>query len=68
MALPKNNPVEEYLQMRTEQGGITAFENEKRAVQRFVRETLFAKVKFVTSDVDLEYSGKEKMMCVTRLC
>jgi len=51
------NPVESYLQMRLDQAGTTMLENEKRAVQRFVREHLFSKVKFITSDVELDYCG-----------
>jgi hypothetical protein len=59
------NPVESYLQMRLDQAGTTNFENEKRAVQRFVRETVFSKVKFITSDVELDYSGMSPSVFAT---
>jgi hypothetical protein len=47
-----------YVQWREEQGGITTFENDKRLVQRHVRDTLFSMVKFIRCDSELDYTGK----------
>jgi len=53
---------EEFLKFRNELGSTTTVANEKRAVQRFVRETLFAKLKFISCDSELEYSGMFRLI------
>jgi hypothetical protein len=50
---------EGYVDLRRVQGGITTFDNAKRTVERYVRDTLFSMKKFITNDCELEYSGKE---------
>jgi len=55
-------PLDEYVQMRMDHGGTTTLENEKRVVQRYVRETLFSKVKFITNNIDLEYTGTSLLL------
>jgi hypothetical protein len=47
-----------FVEWRSEQGGTVSFENDKRAVQRYVRETLFSNLKFLRSEGELEYTGK----------
>ena len=49
---------ESFIGWRAEQGGTVAFDNDKRAVQRFVRESLFSNLKFLRSEEELEYTGK----------
>jgi hypothetical protein len=51
---------QQYVDWRVDQGNTTTAEDEKRAVQRYAREKLFAKVKFITCDSELEYTGKYK--------
>jgi hypothetical protein len=51
-------PKESYVEMRLGQGGMTSFENDKRAIERYVRETLFSMKKFVTKEIELEFTGK----------
>ncbi len=48
---------EVYCDWNREQHGIltTVLDDKKRTLQRYVRETLFAQVKFITCDSDLEY-------------
>ena len=48
----------QYLQWRQQQGNTMTFEEENRTVQRYVRDTLFPKVKFITNDNKLVYKGK----------
>lgn len=59
-----SNQQDEYSQWRIDLGSTTTYDNEKRAVQRYVRETLFSKLKFIRSDHELEHSGKFKGTCV----
>lgn len=49
---------ESFIDWRAGQGGTVAFDSERRAVQRFVRETLFSNLKFLRSENELEYNGK----------
>ena len=51
-------PQQEYIKWRELQAGISSVEDAKRVVQTFVRETLFPKLKFIMSDIELEYVGK----------
>ena len=53
-----STPQEEYHHWRAEQGSATTFDNDKRAVHRYVRETLFSKLKFITRDSELDYTGE----------
>jgi len=49
----------EYLEWRKTEGvETTTLEDQKRAVQRYVREKLFSKLKFITSDDELDYTGE----------
>jgi hypothetical protein len=47
-----------FVEWRLGQGGTVSFENDKRAVQWYVRETLFSNLKFLWSEGELEYTGK----------
>jgi len=48
----------EYLDWRKTEGiETTTLEYQKREVQRYVREKLFSKLKFITGDDELEYTG-----------
>jgi len=49
---------ESYVDWSNSQVGTATIADNKRSVQRYVRETLFAKVKFITCDEELEYTGK----------
>jgi len=49
---------EAFVEWRNEQGGIVLLDNEERLVRKFVRDTLFSKVKFITCDSELEYKGE----------
>jgi hypothetical protein len=60
MVSSRNNDGEDFVLWRMEQGCTTTLDNEKRNVERFVREDLFPKVKFVTEDKELEYKGKPR--------
>ena len=55
-----SNQLDDYSQWRIDLGSTTTYDNEKRAVQRYVRETLFSKLMFFRSDNELEPSGKFK--------
>jgi hypothetical protein len=57
-----STPKESYVELRLMQGGITSIENEKRAIQRYVRDTLFSMKKFITKAVELEYTGKKMLV------
>jgi hypothetical protein len=54
-----NEQQQEYLKWRADQGSIITFDNQKRSVQKYVRETLWSKVKFITADEELCYDGKK---------
>ena len=47
-----------YQNWRDEHGGIITLESKKQQVRRYVRDTLFTKVKFITADKELDFSGK----------
>jgi len=46
-----------FVRWSNNQAGTTTMAENKRALQRYVRETLFTRVKFITSDVELELDG-----------
>jgi hypothetical protein len=50
---------EAYIKWRNEQGNTTTLEEEKRSVQRYVKETLFSRLKFIRKDQELDYDGKQ---------
>lgn len=52
---------EHYVNWKIDQGGTTNIENDKRSVQRYVRDTLFADIKFLVEDEELEYTGEWKI-------
>ena len=49
---------DEYVDWRQKQGAITSLDDEKEDVKKFVRKHLFPKLKFITSDTELQYTGK----------
>jgi hypothetical protein len=55
---------DQYLGWRNEQGHIVTFNSEERSVRKYARDTLFAKVKFITSDSELDYTGKFMIACL----
>ena len=57
-------PQQEYIKWRELQAGISSVEDAKRVVQTYVRETLFPKLKFIMSDIELEYVGKSVELIV----
>ena len=53
-----------YQNWRDEHGGIIMLESKKQQVRRYVRDTLFTKVKFITADKELDFSGKNHFFAV----
>jgi hypothetical protein len=51
-------PIDDYTKFVNDLGGTTNLDNEKRAIKRFTRETLFTKLKFINGDSELDYTGK----------
>ena len=49
---------EDFLEWRKNEGLMVTFVNEERNVRKYVRDTLFSKLKFITSDSMLDYIGK----------
>lgn len=56
-SLSSNTAPQNYVNWVIDQGGTTTFENDKRSVQRYVRETLFSDIKFLVEDNELDYTG-----------
>jgi hypothetical protein len=59
-----------YVKWKLLQGGTTTIDDNKRAVQQYVRQTLFSKVKFIICDSELEYTGKwqNSYDCICNYC
>ena len=53
----------DYIDWRTSKGSIVTIDKEQRGVITFVCENLFSKVKFITSDGELDYIGKQQGCC-----
>jgi len=47
-----------YVEWRNAQGQMVSFSTVERSVRKYARDTLFSKVKFITLDSQLEYTGK----------
>jgi hypothetical protein len=56
-----NNQYQEYKEWRAQQGNMVSLEEQRRNVQRYVRNKLFQKVKFITADDKLDY--KQSKLC-----
>jgi hypothetical protein len=51
--------VDDYPKFANDLCGTTNLDNEKRAIKRFTRETLFTKLKFINGDSELDYTGTD---------
>jgi hypothetical protein len=50
-----SNQQQQYKEWRAQQGNMVSLEEQRRNVQRYVRNKLFQKVKFITADDELDY-------------
>jgi hypothetical protein len=48
----------EYVEWRKQQGGTTSLQEQRHTVHRYVRTKLFPKLKFITCDSELDFTGK----------